>query len=112
MRHERMLLTNFTRVNSMNLSNVVLAAAVSGILMGCGGSTPPAEAPSAEVPATPPADAPAADAPAAAAGDAAAAGAKHDCKGKNDCKGQGGCHTDKHDCKGKNDCKGQGGCKA
>jgi len=97
----------------MNLSNVLMAAAVSGIMSGavvaCGGSTPPAEAPSAEVPVTPP-SADAAD-PAAASADAAAAGAKHDCKGKNDCKGTGGCKTDKHDCKGKNDCKGQGGCK-
>ncbi len=35
---------------------------------------------------------------------------KHGCKGKNECKGKGGCKTDKHACKGKNDCKGQGGC--
>lgn len=35
---------------------------------------------------------------------------KNSCKGKNACKGKGGCKTDKHDCKGKNDCKGQGGC--
>jgi hypothetical protein len=37
--------------------------------------------------------------------------AKHDCKGKNACKGQGGCKTDKHACKAQNACKGQGGCK-
>ena len=35
---------------------------------------------------------------------------KHACKGKNECKGQGGCKTDKNECKGKNACKGQGGC--
>jgi uncharacterized membrane protein len=37
---------------------------------------------------------------------------KHACKGQNACKGQGGCKTDKHSCKGQNACKGQGGCKA
>jgi hypothetical protein len=37
-------------------------------------------------------------------------GDKHSCKGKNDCKGKGGCKSDKHSCKGKNDCKSQGGC--
>jgi hypothetical protein len=43
--------------------------------------------------------------------DGADAGAKHACKGQNACKGQGGCKTDKHACKGQNDCKGQGGCR-
>ena len=36
--------------------------------------------------------------------------AKHSCKGKNDCKGQGGCKTSDNGCKGKNSCKGNGGC--
>ncbi len=36
--------------------------------------------------------------------------AHHDCGGKNECSGQGGCKTAKHDCAGKNDCAGQGGC--
>lgn len=36
---------------------------------------------------------------------------KHACRGQNGCKGQGGCKTDKHACKGQNACKGQGGCK-
>jgi hypothetical protein len=38
-------------------------------------------------------------------------GEKHACKGQNACKGQGGCKTEKHACKGHNACKGQGGCK-
>jgi hypothetical protein len=38
-------------------------------------------------------------------------GSKHACKGQNACKGQGGCKTDKHSCKGQNACKGQGGCR-
>ena len=37
-------------------------------------------------------------------------GDKHSCKGKNDCKGQGGCKSSANGCKGKNDCKGKGGC--
>ena len=96
----------------MNLSNTLLAAAVTGIMAGvaCGGSTPPAEAPSAEVPVTPPsADAPAV--PAADGADAAAAGEKHECAKKNACKGQGGCKTGDKGCKGQNSCKGNGGCK-
>jgi hypothetical protein len=73
----------------------LLAAAISGILLG---SSVAAFA----------ADAPAKD---AKEKDKAAAGAKHACKGQNACKGQGGCKADKHSCKGKNACKGQGGCK-
>ena len=34
----------------------------------------------------------------------------HDCGGKNSCKGLGGCKTDTNACKGKNSCKGKGGC--
>jgi hypothetical protein len=34
------------------------------------------------------------------------------CKGQNACKGQGACKTDRHGCKGQNDCKGQGGCRS
>jgi hypothetical protein len=78
------------------MTKTMLAAAVGGILMGCGGSTPPASNPG--------------DAP-AASGSAPTTAAKHACKGQNDCKGQGGCKTDKHGCKAQNDCKGQGGCK-
>jgi len=68
----------------MNLSNALMAAAVSGIMVGataCGGSTPPAAAPSAEASA-----APAAEAPAAAPADAATAGDKHGCKASKGCK--------------------------
>jgi hypothetical protein len=75
--------------------NSLLAAAVSGILLG--GSV---AAFAADAPAAPGKDK-----------DKAAAGAKHACKGQNGCKGQGGCKTDKHACKGHNACKGQGGCK-
>ncbi|HEU4583471.1 MAG TPA: hypothetical protein VFS67_34670 [Polyangiaceae bacterium] len=70
----------------------LLAAAVSGILLG--GSV----------------GALAEDAPKDSK-EKAGAGAKHACKGQNGCKGQGGCKTDKHSCKGQNACKGQGGCK-
>ncbi len=87
----------------MNLTNTILAAAVGGILAGCGGETPAANAPSGA--------APAAEAPSGAAATPMTGAAKHACKGQNDCKGQGGCKTDKHGCKGQNDCKGQGGCK-
>jgi hypothetical protein len=109
---------------TMNLTQTLMAAAVSGILSGavaCGGesvpppATPepaPAEAPAAADAAPAAADA-ATDAAPAAAADAtpAADGAKHACKGQNACKGQGGCKTDKNSCKGQNACKGQGGCK-
>ncbi len=85
----------------MKLSQILLTAAVSGILAGAAGQIQAAD----EAAATP-----------AAATDA---GDKHACKGlnackgkgadgKNACKGAGGCATVKHDCKGKNDCKGQG----
>jgi hypothetical protein len=94
--------------NQMNVSNSLLAAAASGILLGavaCGGSkaepaTPEAAASTTE-PATPTAAAPTPE-------------GEHDkahCKGQNECKGKGGCKTDSHGCKGQNDCKGQGGCK-
>jgi hypothetical protein len=36
--------------------------------------------------------------------------AKHDCSGKNKCKGQGGCKTPANECAGKNKCEGKGGC--
>ena len=36
---------------------------------------------------------------------------KHSCRGNNACKGQGGCPTiEKHGCKGQNECAKQGGC--
>ena len=81
----------------MRLTESLLAAAVTGIVMGaaagCNKDAPPANS------ATTP---PASGAPAAGQGDG-----KHSCKGQNGCKGQGGCKVE-----GKNACKGQGGCKA
>jgi hypothetical protein len=73
----------------------LLAAAVSGILMGSAMTA-------------------LADEPPAQSGKSKekAAQDKHACKGQNACKGHGGCKTDKHACKGQNACKGQGGCKA
>jgi hypothetical protein len=91
----------------MNVSNSLLAAAASGILLGavaCGGSKPEPATPEAAASTTEPAT------PAAAATPEGEQG-KHSCKGQNDCKGKGGCKTDTHGCKGQNDCKGQGGCK-
>jgi hypothetical protein len=79
----------------MKMTDTLLAAAVTGILLGvtgCGG----APAPEAET----------------GTSEAAMTGAKHDCKGMNACKGQGGCKVEgKNACKGQNECKGQGGCK-
>ena len=100
----------------MNMTNSLLAAAVSGILAGaaaCGGQTPEPAAPAAEAPAAPVADAttPApADDRIPADNDSGTA-SKHACKGLNDCKGRGGCKTDLNTCRGKNECKGRGGCK-
>jgi hypothetical protein len=88
----------------MSVHNMMIAAAVGGILMGvngCGGETPPAASPEST----------GGSGMTAPAGSGSATPAKHACKGQNDCKGQGGCKTDKHACKGQNDCKGQGGCK-
>jgi len=81
----------------MNTHSGLLAAAVSGMLLGAAGCaskpSPSAESPSAS--ATP-----------------STGGEAHGCKGMNGCKGQGGCKTDQHGCKGQNECKGQGGCKS
>ena len=77
----------------MNLSETLVAAAVSGMLLavsGCEKNDKPANSP-AEMSSSP------------------SMGAKHACKGQNACKGMGGCKTDKNGCKGQNACKGQGG---
>ena len=61
----------------MNLSETLVAAAVSGLLFGvsgCDKNDKPANTPAA-MSSTP------------------STGAKHACKGMNDCKGQGGCKT-------------------
>ncbi|MBK7399584.1 MAG: hypothetical protein IPJ34_25830 [Myxococcales bacterium] len=83
----------------IRMSNALVAAAVSGILVGVTGC---ASSP-----------APAANNGAAMSGGSSAMPvAKHACKGMNACKGQGGCKVEgKNACKGQNDCKGQGGCK-
>src|SRR5882672_5847348 len=101
----------------MNVSYSLVAAAVSGILLGapgCGGSQ---TEPMSPAPATSASDTMAAPATSAAPAPEASAmgpemgGEKHACKGQNECKGKGNCKTDKHACKGQNECKGQGGCK-
>ena len=85
----------------MKISEALVSAAVSGIVLGV--------SPSAR--SSPRGDS-AVDYPIYEQLDGSAdAGAKHACKGQNACKGQGGCKTDKHACKGQNACKGQGGCR-
>ena len=101
----------------MNMTNSLLAAAVTGILAGaaaCGGQPNAAPAaPDAEAPAAPVADAttpePVNDR--IPADNDSSTPSKHACKGLNDCKGRGGCKTDLNTCRGKNECKGRGGCK-
>jgi hypothetical protein len=83
----------------MKLSDTLLAAAVTGILVGAAacGSSPKPDAATGGTPAV---------------ADPAAAVEKHACKNQNTCKGKGGCKVEgKNACKGQNDCKGQGGCK-
>ena len=77
-------------------SHSLLAAAVSGILVGCGGAQASSAEPKAEAPSTATREAKDTD--------------KHACKGQNDCAHQGGCKTEAHACKGQNDCRAQGGC--
>lgn len=83
---------------TFSFSKSIAEAAFAGLMLGamsaaCGGTTPPAESPTAT-----------------AEPEAAAAGAKECCKGKNECKGQGGCKTDTNACAGQNECKLKGGC--
>lgn len=77
------------------MQSAILAAAVSGILLGV---SAPASAATSALSGSERSQAP-------------DPGGKHACKGQNQCKGQGGCKTDKHACKGQNQCKGQGGCR-
>ena len=75
----------------MKVSHSLLAAAVSGIVLGaagCGGSQPE-PATEATPAASGSAAAPADSAAAPADSSAAPAGEKHACKGQNACKGQG-----------------------
>ena len=79
----------------MNIGKTLAVSAVSGILVGvlagCGGGTPAADAP--KTPST----------------DMAPTAAKDCCKGKNECKGKSGCKTETNaTCAGKNECKGKG----
>jgi hypothetical protein len=78
----------------MNLTETLVAAAVSGLLVGVSGCAKNEKPPSSPAGMSP----------------MPSTGAKHACKGQNNCKGQGGCKTDKNACKGQNSCKGQGGC--
>jgi hypothetical protein len=96
---ERMPVSAFKEIRHMNTHSGLLAAAVSGMLLGAAGcASKPAAASSPEAPS--------------ASATPSAGGEAHGCKGMNGCKGQGGCKTDQHGCKGQNECKGQGGCKA
>lgn len=102
----------------MNMTNSLMAAAVTGILAGaaaCGGqASPTPAAPAAEAPAAPVADAttpePVNDR--IPADNNSSNASKHACKGLNDCKNRGGCKTELNTCRGKNECKGRGGCKS
>jgi hypothetical protein len=87
------------RETNMNLTKTMLAAAVGGILVGCGGSNPPASAPSDTSGA-----AGATSAAPASSGAPATDATKHACKGQNACKGQGW-----NEAKSKLDCLGSGG---
>jgi hypothetical protein len=96
----------------MNLTQTLMTAAVSGILVGlsaCSG-TPAPVAPQGSK-AAPTATSDVMGMSDSAASSDAESLAKHECKGQNACKGQGGCKTDKNACHGRNTCKGQGGCK-
>jgi hypothetical protein len=80
----------------MNTHSGLLAAAVTGLLLGATGCASHTSSADPEAPKPTP---------------IASGGEAHACKGMNACKGQGGCKTEAHGCKGMNDCKGQGGCK-
>ncbi|HEY8947082.1 MAG TPA: hypothetical protein VIM73_22715 [Polyangiaceae bacterium] len=81
------------------MNSTLMAAAISGILLG-GAGVASADQPSNSI-------IPSVSSSAQQLDDKG----KHSCKGKNACKGQGGCKTETHACKGQNACKGQGGCK-
>ncbi|HEX4338593.1 MAG TPA: hypothetical protein VH062_21960 [Polyangiaceae bacterium] len=88
-------------MHSKSERSALLAAAVSGLILGAGCKGSSAE-PSGESKAA---------TPVAASSSGPHKGDKACCKGLNACKGKGGCAVPgKHDCAGKNDCKGQGGC--
>jgi hypothetical protein len=74
----------------MNLTRMLVSAAVTGIMLGAGCASRADGTPAPQA--------------------AAEQGDKHACKGLNSCKAKGACKTAAHACKGQNDCKGQGGC--
>ncbi len=83
-------------------SSALLAAAVSGLLLGgITGCSSEKQAPDSTQ--TQPAGGGASPA-------ALAIADKHVCKGQNSCEGKGGCKTADHSCAGKNSCQGKGGC--
>lgn len=84
------------------MKSSLLAAAISGIVVGVSGLAHAAPRQESKISVDVALDSVKLD---------GKAGEKHACKGQNGCKGQGGCKTEKHACKGQNACKGQGGCK-
>ena len=96
-------------------SSTILAAAVTGLLMGgTSGCTSekPAEQPKNEKPAAEIEKHACKGLNSCKGNGGCGVEGKHTCKGNNDCSGKGGCPTvPKHTCGGLNDCKGQGGCK-
>jgi hypothetical protein len=92
--------------------NMMITAAVSGLLGGTAARLQAAPAPASHsgITSTTTSSLSAVAGKVSIAKAAMLDGDKHSCKGKNDCKGQGGCKSSANGCKGKNDCKGQGGC--
>jgi hypothetical protein len=94
-----------------SVRNMMITAAVSGLLGGTTARLQAAPTPASHSGITAKASAMNATAGKVSIAKAAMLDAdKHSCKGKNDCKGQGGCKSSANGCKGKNDCKGKGGC--
>lgn len=94
----------------MKSTNLLLAAAVSGVLAGAAWAGDPAPTGTATAtPATP--EKHACKGLNSCKANGGCKTATNSCAGMNSCKGQGGCATAKHACTGHNDCKGQGGCK-
>jgi len=109
----------FDRRDFNKLTAAALGGLAAGTVLGCGGTNPPAPAPST-APGT--SAAPSAGTDPGPGTVAVAAVEKHLCRGlneckskgkdgKNSCRGQGACFTvAKSSCAGQNECKGLGGC--
>jgi hypothetical protein len=98
-------------MKTSSVRNMMITAAVSGLLGGTAARLQAAPAPASQSGITSTATAINAVAGKVSIAKASMFAAdKHSCKGKNDCKGQGGCKSSANGCKAKNDCKGQGGC--